>query len=360
MSEFQTIDLCRKNLRWTLLSGASAIVLTASMGLTKGAEAKDAPPPMLWIELNGQFSQQLNDQEIFDPPFLSASPFSGGSHIDQEKAPPVSWDKGGRIILRPTEDDWFLSLAARYGKSTRTGIHYQLTAQPGSGGTPYAPFAAFQNFKTKSSAAHTILDFQVGKDVGIGHFGRDGSSAINVGARYAQFTSRSEMGVQSQPTNVNRYNPYNRFYASFSARRSFIGVGPSVSWDASATLFGDPSDASTTFDWGINAALLFGRQKSLVHHQATGKRHDPSQYNTGPHTVLYATSAPAVQRDRNVAVPNLGAFAGVSFKYPNAKISFGYRADFFFGAEDGGIDVRNTFNRGFYGPFASFSIGLGG
>jgi len=30
----------------------------------------------------------------------------------------------------------------------------------------------------------------------------------------------------------------------------------------------------------------------------------------------------------------------VSVKYPNAKFSFGYRADFFFGAMDTGIDAR--------------------
>ncbi|HVP85004.1 MAG TPA: hypothetical protein VMS78_09800 [Rhizomicrobium sp.] len=43
-----------------------------------------------------------------------------------------------------------------------------------------------------------------------------------------------------------------------------------------------------------------------------------------------------------------------------AKVSLGYRADFFFGAMDGGIDTRESYNRNFYGPYASISIGLGG
>lgn len=65
-------------------------------------------------------------------------------------------------------------------------------------------------------------------------------------------------------------------------------------------------------------------------------------------------------RSRTVTVPNLGGFAGVSVKYPNVKMSLGYRADFFFGAVDAGIDARNTKDLDFQGPFATVSIGLGG
>jgi hypothetical protein len=45
---------------------------------------------------------------------------------------------------------------------------------------------------------------------------------------------------------------------------------------------------------------------------------------------------------------------------PSGKVSLGYRGDFFFGAIDGGVESRKTYNRSFYGPFASVSIGLGG
>lgn len=58
-------------------------------------------------------------------------------------------------------------------------------------------------------------------------------------------------------------------------------------------------------------------------------------------------------------VPNIGGFAGVSFLYDRARVSFGYRADVFFGAVDEGLDTRKTYNRDFYGPFATVSIGLG-
>jgi hypothetical protein len=65
-------------------------------------------------------------------------------------------------------------------------------------------------------------------------------------------------------------------------------------------------------------------------------------------------------RSRSVVVPNVGGFLGFSLKFPNAKASLGYRADFFFHALDTGIDARQTGTVGFQGPFATISIGLGG
>ena len=64
-------------------------------------------------------------------------------------------------------------------------------------------------------------------------------------------------------------------------------------------------------------------------------------------------------RSHTVTVPNLGGFAGLSVKYANAKVSFGYRGDFFFGAMDDGIDARRSKDVAFHGPFATISVGLG-
>jgi len=40
----------------------------------------------------------------------------------------------------------------------------------------------------------------------------------------------------------------------------------------------------------------------------------------------------------------VGGFAGLSYNFPNAKVSLGYRADFFFGAIDGGPDAAKKEN----------------
>ncbi len=47
-------------------------------------------------------------------------------------------------------------------------------------------------------------------------------------------------------------------------------------------------------------------------------------------------------------------------RYSNAKISFGYRADEFFGAMDGGQETAKKYNRGFAGPYLNLSVGFGG
>jgi hypothetical protein len=82
-------------------------------------------------------------------------------------------------------------------------------------------------------------------------------------------------------------------------------------------------------------------------------------YANGEYQTHYQRSANS-NRKRMVTVPNIGGFAGLSWRYANAKVSFGYRADEFFGAMDGGIDSYKAKNRGFFGPFANISIGLGG
>ena len=68
----------------------------------------------------------------------------------------------------------------------------------------------------------------------------------------------------------------------------------------------------------------------------------------------------SIANPRRVAVPNLGGFAALSYRFTNAKISAGYLADFFFGAMDGGLDTHRSVTTAFHGPFAKISVGLGG
>jgi polyisoprenoid-binding protein YceI len=107
--------------------------------------------------------------------------------------------------------------------------------------------------------------------------------------------------------------------------------------------------------------LLFGRQRTKVQHQTTGRYHHGSfATHTVTRPVTFHPTPVDKTRSRNVTVPNVGGSVGVSWKLQNFKMSFGYKADFFFNAIDGGIDVRKEENRGFFGPFATIAIGLGG
>jgi hypothetical protein len=215
-------------------------------------------------------------------------------------------------------------------------------------------------------------------------FGRNATSSLEVGVRYAQFTSKSQVELKENPDwhfspytqtfyippNPRRnrpgrtiilqyvYQPFHSYEGSFRADRSFHGLGPSVSWQASLPFIGNEQNGELTFDWGVNAALLFGRQRTKTHHKET------AQYEFGSftpdRTTVYQTSVSPPARSRSVTVPNVGGFAGVSYRYPDFKFNVGYRLDWFFNAIDGGIDVHKREDRGFHGPFATVSIGLGG
>src|SRR6185437_8257911 len=137
--------------------------------------------------------------------------------------------------------------------------------------------------------------------------------------------------------------PYHSNLAHLSAVRSFHGVGPSLSWNASAPLIAaDSQESEVTLDWGLNVALLFGRQKAKVKHQETGHFHSSFMFNVGEHTTVYQPTPVRSDRAKSVVVPNIGGFGGVSWRLQNFKASFGYRGDFFFSAMDGGIEQRQS------------------
>ncbi|HTO41691.1 MAG TPA: hypothetical protein VL026_12005, partial [Rhizomicrobium sp.] len=221
----------------------------------------------------------------------------------------------------------------------------------------------FEDVRTDYKESHTVLDFMVGKDVGLGLFG---NSVASVGVRYAQFSRTSTVSLSSKPDYITKGfistfgkyafgHGFHNYQGEAHAERNFRGVGPSLSLTGSSPLSGN-EDGGVAFDWGVNAAMLFGRQRTTTAHNTYGRY---KKAEKGGPVVTY-TNADSRVSTRSVTVPNLGGFAGLSMRYPNAKVSFGYRADVFFGAMDSGVDQRNSRTSAFYGPFASVSIGLGG
>jgi hypothetical protein len=366
------------NIRKNLLATVSALSLMAAFA--SPAPAEDTDSPTLWIELGGQWSTLQDGVETFNPALMADRPAKFEPSQKFEKQARHGFDEFGAISLQPEGSNWVLSAAVQYGRAStknynleQTNPEFKYFQSAPRLGMPIAQ--QFAETTAKTSEQRLVVDFMAGKDVGLGLFGKDSTSVVSAGVRFAQFLSRSNIALKSDPdwhinsqyfTYVHDYISFGQSFhshlASLNAERSFTGVGPSVSWKSSQRLWGDSRDASLMLDWGVNAAILFGRQKSHTHHQSTGKsfyHHGP--FLTGPavpHTTAVLPATPDHTRTRNVTVPNIGAFAGLSFKYPNAKISFGYKADFFFGAVDGGIDARKTYDRSFYGPYMTVSIGL--
>ncbi len=305
-------------------------------------------------------------------------PYSPISPAQAQRAPSNSYGAEGKLSLQPDGTNWQFSVSLRYGRSNNNKhIHQQSYGKTPSRKyashptqPPYISYPQFADLKVKNSESHSIVDFQVGRDFGLGSFGRGSTSILSAGLRFAEFTSKSRVSIIARPNIFfrtvtpipNKYfqiPTHDDYVASAFSQRSFRGMGPSLSWSGSTPVLGNPDRGEATFDWGINAAILFGRQKAQGTHQVDA-RHYNGKYQTVPPYGAYPLYFHATPHDRSrtVTVPNVGGFLGASFRYPNAKVSFGYRADFFFGAMDTGINARHTVDRNFYGPFATISMGL--
>jgi hypothetical protein len=379
MSELIQKNDNRAPVRWKLLTSASALALTAYVSSMNLAKAEDTDRPIVWIEVGGQFDQFSGQGGPFAPPFVNT--FDWGAYSLKSPAGLQStraFSLGGdaSVSIQPIDSDWIFSASVRYGRAHgHKFVHQQKTQVtrfqlPGRFGSKYftktAP-ASYAQTSAAKSESHVIADFQAGKDVGMGMFGRDGISEVDVGVRFAQLSEKAQATLYARPgihfvpgtisgSSFPTLNNYHRYHATAHRTNSFHGVGPSISWKASVPIAGNTPGGEIAVDWGANAAVLFGRQRAKTYHHTTGVYHDNSvKYHS---TAVLPPGAGHRTQSRSVIVPNLGGFAGLSFRYDDAKMSFGYRGDFFFGAIDNGFDTRKTETRGFYGPFASISIGL--
>ena len=375
MNELIVAAQSRKMLHSRFLGTVCTLAL-ASMLTGQGASAAqaDADHPTVWIELGGQLERLSGQGEPFTPDFATVyadSPaFEQGTALQTQRNPRYSKGLQGKITFTPQGSDWSVSAALVYGRSNSTRrVHQQTAGVPltegryghGNPQLDPVPIKAYSDVRDKDAESHLLLDFKVGKDVGLGILGSQSTSKFSFGLRLAQFTSSKNVGMVGRPE-VHLAGNYGKYWTNFDfqgkADRSFSGLGPSVSWDGSTTLAGN-EEGGVSFDWGAGAAILFGRQKARAQHQGYSTKFNKYQFNYD-NTVGYRSSPPAASRRRSVMVPNIGGFAGISLYRANAKVSLGYRGDFFFGATDGGIDTRKTENVSFHGPFATISIGLGG
>jgi hypothetical protein len=391
MSELIQATANRKDTRWKLLVGASTMAFTAYLGSAAPGLAEDQDKPQVWIDLGGQLSRLGNGQEPFSPSIMSDRPAMFDASEPHQTPPKFSFDEEGSISFQPKGTDWVFSAAVRYGRaSANHNRHQQTYPNPFRLSftyygypvhfTRYPAGARFADTESRTNESHMVLDFQVGKDVGLGLFGGRSDSSVSLGVRFAQFTSRTNTALKSSPDwhFSYFYNPslvtfigltsskiafaqaFHSRIANLQATHSFHGIGPSISWNASTPFAGSADAGQLSLDWGINGAVLFGRQRATVHHE-TMQYYEKSGIGIAPHRDVVGTpQSHSTARSRTVTVPNIGGFAGLSFRYTNAKISMGYRADFFFNAMDGGLDTRKSYDRNFYGPYATVSIGLGG
>jgi len=387
MSELINTTANSKNLRWHLLMTASAIAILSVSHNAANAADDDKDRPIVWVELGGNLQRVDTHEDAFVPPFILATPRPGPetvSPLSVDHLPRYSVAGEGKITFEPNGSDWTFSAAIAYGRSkNRPGLSQQsFPTQPlfvpisSQAQSFFLRAGQFSDVEAQHRESHTVVDFQVGRDIGIGLLGSGSSSTFNFGVRFAQFESKSSITFASNPDGHGKFK-YNSSHvpivflgsgyhfnsAKEVSMRNFHGIGPALSWNNSTPVLGKPGEGQITMDWGLDAAVLFGRQRAKVGHQATAQYGSIGAGGPSPGGLrydIYQHSTDVAPRSRSVVIPNVGGFVGFSARYSNAKLSFGYKADFFFGAMDGGVDTRKSENVGFFGPFATISIGLGG
>ena len=266
MSELVNVRKTAATFRRQLLATASAIALIGSTFGVSEAKASDddSDRPSVWIELGGQLNRMDDGQENFAPGFPNspARPSMFSPSQTFEHLPLYSVDETGKISFEPTGTDWVLSASVRYGRSdSDRHVRQQTNPKPFVGTvngytfTKYPIAAKFASTVVQNSERHLIADFQAGKDVGLEMFGsKNGSSVLNFGVRFAQFSNQSNIALKSDPDWKFSYKyqagfkipqqAYHSNLASIEAARSFHGIGPSLSWNASA-----PIRSSARFVW---------------------------------------------------------------------------------------------------------------
>ncbi|HUJ02226.1 MAG TPA: hypothetical protein VLW75_01200 [Rhizomicrobium sp.] len=412
MSELIDTNDNRAAIRWKLLTGASALVLAAA---TPAFADEPSDHPLIWIELGGDADAISGLNEPFAPDFMLFSPTptpfkDGNSPVGLQKPPRYTFGGDGTLTFQPEGSDWKFSAGIKYGRSNnKRDRHSQTNATIKFPNPAYEHIAAlypsylpyftsllptytkyapkFAETTVTQSERHMVLDFEAGKDVGLGMFGR-GTSTLSAGVRVARFQFKTDVLVHARP-NADFYsstfpNPWGAgphasyviyqphwasYYLRASAERTFKGIGPSLTWKATVPLAGNVEKGELELDWGINGAVLFGKQKAKIRHHTSARYYKPKYsyshttpgglYHQNDHYEPLYNRNYSGSRSHSVTVPNIGATIGLSYRIQNTKLSVGYRADYFLNAMDVGIDAARKKTLSFNGLFASVSVGLG-
>ncbi len=343
MSETFKANQYHAQLRYRLLVTASAMALFSTVAL-RDAKAGDTDHPVLWIELGGAFDQISDGDTRWLPPNMTPS-ISKPPPGPFGRMPTAGYDADLKVSFTPDDSDWIFSAAVRYGRAIRgpkkthdQSYHFTVQTQSSAPIKYNLTNWDFANTAQRSRATYAIVDFQAGKDMGLGFFG--GKSTLSGGIRVAKLNENAEGHLTAFISAPGKYSPGEAGAQSSVCRETQLRRAWAIGLLGRVDAFLQARyPKGFSFDWGANAAILFGRQKTDLSLRTRDARYYPGAgyplYTSGTVKVLsQSTNTPS--RNRTVIVPNIGGFAGLSWHLPNAKVSLGYRADFFFGAIDGG------------------------
>lgn len=306
-----------------LLCSVSALALFAALGWARRAEASEIAGGAWSVELDGRYDIDATGRsQNFTP-----SPGIPDSAIDTRNG----HDTGGKITFQPTGSPFSYAMSIRYGRTQNASRSFA-DSHPTSFGTYN------QAVDENQHISHTTVDFEVGKDVGIGLFG-SGTTTVGGGLRYAHFDAVTR-------GNFSTSSKYTHRAGQFKVERRSNLLGPRLFARTTSPLPGSLGEQGFSLGLGAGAGVLFGRQ-------STKNELDLTSGTAGPFAEF--------SRSKQVTVPTLDASAQVNWSIPQSPLtlSAGYRYDGAYHVLDGGSAAsRNEINSVQHGPFLGLTLKL--
>lgn len=365
----------------------TVIAAAVTLGFSPAAMADSTTYPFS-IAVGGGATRVDAGAEPYAPDWLSrySTTFPGPVSFANEP----DWGHQRQLTLSwaPTEA-WRVTGAYRYGKAgtASRGSGYEHVPGGYAAGFKYATDPTDVRY-VESEPNHWIghvriqeeievVDFKVGRDIGIGSFNGVGASVLSLGLRYAELQSTTSTDLDGTP---DRYSPalfdedaiasivtnlpkrhFTQYTHASVVRRDFEGYGPSLSWQSAVGLLGDPQQGQVTLDWMLGTGVLFGEQTVQREEKRLARYYRGKEvlHSAFPTSVTYDETASST-RSRNATVPHLSLELGLSYAIQRMQLSLRYSWERYYGAIDGGADARKNYDRTVQGPMAQLVIGFGG
>ncbi len=299
----------------------SALALMSTAGAS-GAKAAEAGHTWT-LELDGTYE--------FDHEAATQSFIPSDAIPDAYLKPKHGYDVGGRLTYQPDGSPMSYGLAVHFGRTSE--VRHSATV------AYYSKYLENQSVQNRATTSHAVVDFEVGKDIGLGLFSHDGVATIGGGLRYGHFSSTTR-GVFS--TTAKYSNSFNTFTqdGTFKLTRTTDAVGPRLFFRTTQPLPGELGRSGLSLGIGADGSVLFGRQRTNNNVESTG---------------AYTTQFPAIHRSRNRTMGTLGAFAQINWHTTGSPLtlSVGYKVDDYINALDGGFQTSHGIDILQHGPFAS-------
>ena len=352
---------------------------------------RDGPYPFT-LELGGQVQRHEASNEEMMPAFTDAFP-APLDIFDDAQEQNLDWGDGRDVkaTWRPGGGAWSLAAGIRYGKTNGSAnLSEEWSTDPVCGMAGYYAFfcdayadhpkyGLLVGVTHRNHAQgivfdreeHQLVDFMVGRDIGLG---QSLQSHGSIGIRHARLNSFTVADFRGSPDwNIEEGffyystpNTHTVYDGRLTANRKFEGVGPVASWDAFYPLLGSEETGHLTLDWSLSGGVLFGEREVTI----TGT--DRARfYSLGRLQVIELAQTPLpvtttigepveIHRSESATAAVVGGSLGLSYKVDRLSIGAGYRWETYVGAIDGGYEEAEGRDRTIDGPYFKVSLGFGG